>query len=162
MRQASAEGFEVVLPEVRVKPVNPRARKLVPYFPGYLFLHVDIRSVGVSTFQWMPFALGLVCFGGEPAAVPEALIVAIMRRVKEITLAGNLVPGSLKAGDPVLIVEGMFAGYQAIFDSHLSGAERVRVLLRLLNGQVKLELPASQVTRETRVVQFRPVSTNAF
>jgi len=150
MRQASAEGFEVFLPQVRIKPVNPRSRKLVPYFPGYLFVHADIRSVGLSTFQWMPYALGLVCFGGEPATVPEALIFAIRSRVRDLTLAGSTFLATLKQGDLVVINEGIFAGYRAIFDAHLSGAQRVRVLLTQLSREVKLELPASQIMREPR------------
>src|SRR3990170_8082601 len=59
-RQARAEGFEGYLPLLRVKPVNPRSRQWVPYFPGYLFVHTDLPVVGASRFNWMPYAQGLV------------------------------------------------------------------------------------------------------
>jgi len=40
-------------------------------------------------------------------------------------------------GDKVHIVEGLFEGYDAIFDTHLSGKDRVQVLLAYLRQQPK-------------------------
>jgi transcriptional antiterminator RfaH len=50
----------------------------------------------------------------------------------------------------VLISDGPFAGYEAIFDARISGSERVRVLLQLLNNQrqVPVELDASQIKQK--------------
>src|SRR5687768_6851823 len=84
-RQVRNQGFEAFYPLLRIQPVNPRSRKYRPYFPGYLFVRVDISEVGLSTFQWMPHAIGLVVFGDEAAVVPEYLIQAIQRRVEEIS-----------------------------------------------------------------------------
>ena len=70
-KQVRTQGFEAYFPRLRVNPVNPRSRKLRPYFPGYLFVYADLEEVGVSVFQWMPHSIGLVCFGGEPAASPR-------------------------------------------------------------------------------------------
>ena len=144
-RQARAEGFEVYLPQVRVKPVNPRSRKWVPYFPGYLFVHVELPAVGASRFNWMPYAQGLVSFGGEPASVPESLVRAVRARVEELVRERVSANVGLRPGDRVSICEGPLAGYQAVFQAHLSGAERVRVLLRVLGCDVKLELPVAQI-----------------
>ena len=30
-------------------------------------MRIVLDEVGISTFQWMPYALGLVCFDGVPA-----------------------------------------------------------------------------------------------
>ncbi len=149
-RQARDQGYEVFYPRLRVHTVNPRARKIRPYFPGYLFVRVDIESSGLSVFQWMPHATGLVTFGGEPAAVPENLIVAIRKRLEEINAAGGEVFDGLKPGDVVTINYGPFEGYEAIFDARLPGSERVRVLLQLLSNQRRLpvELDASYIRRK--------------
>ena len=56
-------GYEVYFPQMRVKPVNPRARKIVPYFPGYLFVRADIKQTVLAVIQWMPHAKGMVVFG---------------------------------------------------------------------------------------------------
>jgi transcriptional antiterminator RfaH len=147
-RQAQARGIEVFFPRLRVNPVNPRARKLRPYFPGYMFVQVDIEEVGLSLFRWMPHAIGLVTFGGEPARVPENLIYAIRRKLEAIAAAGGEVLEGLKPGDAVRIHSGPFAGYEAIFDARLPGAERVRVLLKMLSDRrVQVELSAGQVRK---------------
>jgi len=148
-RQTINQGYEVFYPRLKVKPVNPRSRKLVPYFPGYLFVKVDIDLIGISTFQWMPYTIGLVTFGDEPAIVPESLIYAIKHRVSEIIAAGGELFDGLNKGDIVYIEDGPFSGYEAIFDARIPGTERVRVLLRFLNDkrQVPVELKAGQIKR---------------
>lgn len=146
-RQIQLQGIEAFYPCVRVNPVNPRARKIRPYFPGYLFVHADIEAQGLSTFQWMPHARGLVAFGGEPARVPDALLAAIRRKLGEIEDAGGEVFINLHPGDKVVIQNGPFEGYDAIFDLKLSGTERVRVLLKMLSQRdVPLELPSGQIS----------------
>jgi transcription antitermination factor NusG len=149
-KQIRSQGFEVYYPRLRVNPVNPRSRKLRPYFPGYLFVFADLDDVGVSVFQWMPHSIGLVSFGGEPAAVPENLIHALRKRVDEISAAGGEIFDGLHPGDVVRISEGPFRGYEAIFDARLPGSERVRVLLELLGSQrrVPMELSAGQIQRK--------------
>jgi len=148
-RQVTQSGCETFYPRIRVNPVNPRSRKVQPYFPGYLFVLADLDQVGVSTFQWMPHTLGLVSFGGEPAYVPENLIIALRKRVEEIAAAGGELFDGLQPGDPVLINSGPFSGYEAIFDARLPGSERVRVLLEFLGNQRRLtvELNASQIAK---------------
>lgn len=145
-RELLARGFECFYPQLHVRPVNPRSRTVRPYFPGYLFLHLPTEQVGASTFHWMPFASGFVAFDGIPATVPLHLLEAIRKHVDEINARGAEFIAGLKRGDAVVIQGGPFAGYEAIFDTRLSGAERVRVLLKLLNvREVHVELPARQV-----------------
>lgn len=145
-RQLQAQGVETCYPQLRVKPVNPRARKLVPYFPGYLFVHVDLNATGMSCFQWLPGTVGLVCFGGVPAPVPDIIVTGIQHRIAIIEEAGGEIYCRVQPGTPVKIVDGPFTGYQAIFDTRLSGKDRVRVLLELLSHQVvPLELRSGQI-----------------
>ncbi len=149
-RQVKDQGVEIYYPRIRVQPVNPRARKIQPYFPGYMFVHVDLEKTGLSAFQWMPHSIGLVSFGGEPATVPENLIYAVEQRVAEIAAAGGEVFDGLKKGDTVRIEYGPFEGYEAIFDTRVPGSERVRVLLQLLSNQrqVSVELEASNIRKK--------------
>ncbi|MGW8251035.1 MAG: transcription termination/antitermination protein NusG [Anaerolineales bacterium] len=151
-RQVRQREIEIYYPRLKVQPVNPRSRKVRPYFPGYMFVRVDIEEVGLSTFQWMPHALGLVVFGDEPATVPENLIYEIRKRVDEIAAAGGELFDGLDRGDQVLISDGPFSGYEAIFDVRIPGSERVRVLLQLLNSQrqVPVELDAGQIQRKNK------------
>jgi transcriptional antiterminator RfaH len=131
-----------------VQPVNPRARKRKPFFPGYLFIKADLDALGPSTLRWMPGALGLVDFGSEPASVPEELLQAIRQKVEQVNSLGGNQTEKFISGEVVTIQSGPFAGYCAIFDSHLSGRERVRVLLQLLwERQISVELSSGQIKR---------------
>lgn len=140
---------EAFFPRIRVQPVNPRARKVKAYFPGYVFVHVDLEQVGFSALHWAPGATGLVTFDSQPSIVPEALIHAVRKKVDSINLAGGELFHELKHGDLVEIQTGPFAGYEAIFDVRLPGTERVRVLLKLLQGRAaKLEVPAGVLEKK--------------
>jgi transcription antitermination factor NusG len=148
-QQLMAREIECFYPRIPANPVNPRARKIKAYFPGYLFVNADLETAGISSFQWMPYTTGLIMFGGEPAVVPEALIYTLRQRVDEITRAGGLILDEVKPGERVIIQDGPFAGYEAIFDVRLSGKDRVRVLLQMLTRRtVPVELSAGQIKKK--------------
>ena len=147
-QHALSRGFKIFYPRVPAQAVNPRARTVVAYFPGYMFVRLNLGEVGPSTFQWMPYAHGLVCFDDTPAHVSDELIERIALRVEEIAAAGGELFLGLKPGDAVTVRSGPFAGYDAIFDARLSGDTRVRVLLTMLNDrQVPVELREGQLAR---------------
>jgi transcriptional antiterminator RfaH len=134
-QQLLAQNHQAFFPRLRVNPVNPRARQVRPYFPGYLFVRADLHQVGSSIFQFMPHTVGLVSFGGETTPVQETIIIALQRRLKEIETAGGEIFMNLRRGDRVVIEAGPLAGYDAIFDWRIPGTERVKVLLQILHGQ---------------------------
>ncbi|MGD8458446.1 MAG: transcription termination/antitermination NusG family protein [Anaerolineales bacterium] len=145
-KQVIARNIECFFPIVRVNPVNPRAAKTRPYFPGYLFVKVDIDKVGISTFKWMPFGMGLVCFDSEPASIPPSLIVALKKRVQEIMDKGGLKFDTLQEGVPIRVMDGPFRGYEGIFDKYLDGSERVKVLLQFMcDRHVPIEMHMNQI-----------------
>ncbi len=147
-KQYCIRNLESYYPCIKVNPVNPRARKVQPYFPGYLFVHADLEQVGISYLEWIPGAAGLVSFGDEPAFIPDSLIDAIRQRVDALGTASGRKTMSLRKGDNIVIHEGIFKDYEGIFDVYLSGAERVRVLLSLIgNRQVPVELAVASIHR---------------
>ena len=150
-REVHAQGFEGYYPQICVQPIDPRSRKVRPYFPGYMFVHLDLPTVGYSAFRWLPYSYGLVNFGSDPTSVPEELIHAIHHRVEAINKAGGENLDGLRHGEPIMIQGGPFTGYEALFDVRLPGGDRVRVLLKLLEKRlVPLELPAGYIQQKTR------------
>jgi transcriptional antiterminator RfaH len=144
--QLCLHQIESYFPCIRVRPVNPRAKKMRAYFPGYVFVNLEFEQINNHLFLRLPGLAGIVSFGGIPSPVPDNLIDAIRQQVDEINVAGGEGLNRLKPGDVVIIEEGPFNGYKAILDACLSGEARVRVLLNLLNGsQVRLELPGRQL-----------------
>lgn len=147
-RQLEARQVETFYPCMRVSPVNPRASRIRAYFPGYLFVRADLHSTGVSAFNFMPYAIGLVTFGGLAATVSEAFLQVLRRRMAEIAAAGGEQFYGIQAGDPVWITAGPFAGYRALFDARLPGKARVRVLLEMLSDRlVPVELSAGYIEK---------------
>ena len=148
--ELQARGFEVYYPRIKVKPVNPRAHSMRPYFPGYLFLSTDQLDFRLPALKWMPFSLGLVTFDNKAAEVPETIVHALRRHEEEKNKASGSEVSDLKRGDPVMIRDERFSGYEAVFDACLSGSDRVRVLIKLLRDHQKaLELPAKQICKKT-------------
>jgi transcriptional antiterminator RfaH len=134
-------NVDVYLPLVRINPVNPRAARQRPFFPSYLFARTDLQAVGAGTLRWTPGLRRLVEFDGQPAIVPDVFIAELKRRLGEILAAGGLSLDGLERGDPIRIVAGPFAGYEAVFDSRLPGRERVRVMLELIAQSQRQEQP---------------------
>jgi transcriptional antiterminator RfaH len=146
--QLVAEDIEAFYPRLKVTPKNPRARKIRPFFPGYLFVRLDLQESGRNALQWTPGVHGLVRTGDIPAAVPDNLIFELKGRLEQIEEVGGLKFQQLKKGDRVRIVEGLFEGYEAIFDERIRGRDRVQVLLTYLNHrQHPLQLNVDEVQK---------------
>jgi transcriptional antiterminator RfaH len=145
--QFASLQIEAYYPRLHTKTEKPHSRKSEPYFPGYLFVNVDLDVTGSSLLQWLPGSLGLVGFGGEPAYVPDGLVQKIRHHVDEINMAEDKKLEFLKPGDKVLIHSGPFAGYDAIFCARMYGSERVQVLLQVLQEYaIRIDLKVNQFT----------------
>lgn len=151
-QELESRHLEAFYPCITIKPVNPRSRKERPYFPGYLFVRVDLETTGLSTIQWMPHVIRLVSQGGEPTPVPDALIHALQRRMDQLAAHPEMATlPAIQPGETVQIDKGPFEGYQAILDARLPGSQRVRVLLKLLSGRlVPMDLDGADIKPERK------------
>lgn len=144
--QLCIRKVEAYYPYLKVRPTNPRARKIKPYFPGYLFVNANLDSIGTIILKWVPGAVGLVDFGGIPASVSDEQLQTIRHNVDLVNRSVDIQKAKIKPGHPVTIRSGPFAGFRAIFDSRLPGRDRVRVLLQMLQDrQVGVELSVGQI-----------------
>jgi transcriptional antiterminator RfaH len=140
---------EVFLPLLKAKA--PRWGRMVmsvgPLFPCYVFARFDLQQRYFDV-KYMPGVRGIVSAGNDPLAVPPAIVTEIRRRgVDDIV---EIPEEPLGSGDKVMVVEGPFRGFEAIFERYLSGAERVAILLSAIEaGGLRVLLPASAVARFT-------------
>lgn len=138
--------IEVYYPRLRVEPVNPRSRKVRPFFPGYLFVHVDLDQTPISSLTYVPGANRVISFDHEPAIVSDTIMQTIQSNVDRVNQNPDLIYNQLSHGDPVTIQGGPLEGYEAIFDTCLEGSERVRLLIKLLRGQqMRVQISAKMV-----------------
>lgn len=88
---------------------------------------------------------------GEPGAVQELVVRSIAARMRGIWGAGGESADRFRRGDRVVVREGPFEGYQALFDVRLPGTEQVRVLLRMVNDRfVPLETDVGLLEKDLR------------
>ena len=143
--QLGLHQIEFFYPAYEVRPINPRSQKIKPFFPGYLFVHLELGSTGSAILKWMPGTVGLVDFDNIPASVPDNLITAIRQRV-QMLLNGGRTSARFKPGEAVQVVEGPLSGLKGIIDLNLSGSQRVRVLLKFLGERfTRVELSAGVI-----------------
>jgi transcriptional antiterminator RfaH len=115
---------------------------LAPFFPGYLFVSLDLgrdrwRSVN-GTFG----VARLVMHGEVPAPVPKGIIEAFLDACDDGEVL-HLSP-TLRVGQSVRILEGPFTEFIGELD-RLDDAGRVRVLMDIMGGRVTVILPRESV-----------------
>ena len=133
-------GVETYLPILKVDPVNPRARKKRPFFPGYLFAQADLGDVGLSAIQWTPGVVRVLGYDDVPVAIPERLIDDIRLQVRVVQGEDPWGLGRLRHGDRVRITSGPLQGYEGMFDTRLSGKMRARILVDFVGRQTAAEV----------------------
>lgn len=109
-----------------------------PMFPRYLFIYLSDESDDWRPIRSTVGVANLVKFGQSAARVPEKLIKELKgREDKEGVLI--LEEHHYSQGNRVLIAEGPFEGYEAIFQTKLAN-ERVSLLLRVIEKNIKIEI----------------------
>lgn len=144
-------GIEVYLPAI--DPPSRRTRRVHPFFPRYLFARFDVEEHGINALQYIPGLRSVVMFGGLPARIDERVISLLRKRLateEVFQIRGE----PIKQGDRVKITRGPFANLEALFDSRLSAAGRVRVLVQLLQRWTAIDIQASQITRAPQALKY--------
>ncbi len=128
--------------------------KLAPLFPGYFFVQADLGAVSISSINSTPGMRGILQFGGEPQAIPEALVTAIRERVERLNAEGGLPAHNFQGGDAVLLKSGPLKGLEAVFLGPTTPAGRVKVLLHFLGRLNEVRVDADDL--EPAATQARP------
>jgi transcriptional antiterminator RfaH len=135
------QGFATLLPMLRVfePKAHPGVQRLASFFPGYLFVRLDLAMDRWRSVNGTLGVMHLVQFGARPSEVPQRLIDALSSQMDETGVIR--VDHAFARGDAVRLHGGQFHGYEAIFSEALGG-ERVVVLLSQMSRVLKVELPA--------------------
>lgn len=140
--------IETFLPKIRLA-VRGRLRsssRIKSLFPSYLFANVDL--VDPSLHHMIRYTRGVRRILGDglrPVAVPDEMIEIIREKIgDEGVIEQRLV---MKKGDPVRVRSGLFKDLIGILDKPVSAAGRVRVLLSIMNHQIRCEMYAADIER---------------
>ena len=144
--QLRGQGFRLFLP-LRPKTWRHARRmetRLVPFFPGYLFIALDLdrepwRSVNGTFGVQRLVAPGS---GGPPIPLPEGFVEALFSQADE---RGCLRPGGLlRVGQAVRILAGPL-GERTGELIEVSEAGRLRLLIDFLGGRIPAVLSRGEV-----------------
>ncbi|MBF6568125.1 MAG: transcription/translation regulatory transformer protein RfaH [Candidatus Binataceae bacterium] len=146
--QLSGTMPEVFLPMLRMR--MSRWGKLgwstAPLFPCYVFVRCDL-AIGYYEIKYGVGVTDLVSAGNEPLIVAPEIVTTIRARATDGVV--EIVEQPFAAGERVVIAEGPFRGFEAIFERYLSGEERVAILLNsAIGSSLRMVLPSAVVARE--------------
>lgn len=126
---------------VRRRHGSRRWQALEPLFPGYLFARFAPHAEVIARIRWAPGVKHVLGNEGGPMPVPEEVVQHLQERAGE---RGYILPEpSFTPGMRVRIKNGPMAHLEGIIERSASQAERVRVLLHLINMQVPIEVDSA-------------------
>jgi transcription elongation factor/antiterminator RfaH len=131
-------GFETYAPRI------PKTRKRngdKPLFPGYVFVRLALTGGSWNAIRTLPGVRCLVEIGGGPCPVDDGIVEGIRQWVASRTPESPFP----HPGDRVTITSGVFAHLDGVVCESLSSAERVAVLIDMMQRQVRVEIPVDSV-----------------
>ena len=131
------------LGKMQVRQRDRTFQRIGPIFPCYLFAFFWLGSTA-RQIRYTPGVRDIVRFGEQAAVVPVCVIDELVARCAQGPV--DLLKPALSKGTPVKVLGGPFQDLQAVFDGYLSGAERVAVLLSIMNAERRVVMPANMVT----------------
>jgi transcriptional antiterminator RfaH len=133
---------QTILPLAKTQ-IRQRGRtfqRISPVFPCYLFAYFSLGHAA-RQIRYTPGVRNIVNFGDQAAVVPVWVINELLSRCTEGPV--DLSQPTLSKGASVRIVHGPFREFDAVFDGYCSAAERVAVLLSIMNAERRVVLPAT-------------------
>ncbi len=137
------QGFKTFMPR-HAKCVRHARRirsVMAPLFPRYLFVALDLRRHRWRSINGTRGVSSLLMQEGLPAPVANGAVEALLACCGDDEV---LCFEDLRPGQTLRVVAGPFAKQIAVLE-RLSGPERVRVLLGMMNGQISVELARGDV-----------------
>ena len=140
-----AQGYVTYLPKIEIRKRRKDGWQQVvePLFPNYLFLYAAPDQTNLAPVSSTFGVAKLVRFGQLLRPVPEEVIVFLKQQE---SVSGNVVEviRPFNYGDKVEILEGPFAGLQAIFQTE-SSEERIILLLNLMGRRTPVTLHKDEI-----------------
>ena len=141
------QGYEVYMPRFKktVRHARKVEDKLVPLFPRYIFVGMDLLSARWRSVNGTRGVSHLLMSNDlNPAKVPTRIIDDL--RAQEI--GDGIVPVAslvnFVKGEKVRILDGAFTDQMAIFES-MDDKSRVQLLLTFMGREMKMTLPTYAV-----------------
>ncbi len=143
-QQLEQQGYTTYLPMImNTKRRNGRRRYVEePFFPRYLFIHLDQINDNWSPIRSTMGVSSLVRFGMQPVSVNDDIIELIKQRENPEGL--HEVEDSLSKGDSVRVLDGPMMGLEGVFIAK-TGEQRVILLLDLMGKTTRVQIDVDAI-----------------
>ena len=146
VQNLNRQGYECYCPWTRVLRRHARRSETVnrPFFPGYLFVRLDL-----TRDQWRPIMYSrgvrrVVQFGDELGIVPDGVIESLIASEADGGLKPPPASERLRVGQQVSLHGTLFDDFVCTVES-IGAKDRVCVLLDLMQHTAKLSVPSENV-----------------
>jgi transcription antitermination factor NusG len=141
-------GYEMWLPECVIVSVLRRIviRKKGPWFPGYLFVRLDLARHDWRAFDDVDGIAGLLLDSGRPRAIADERIAGLRAACDAtggVAVIAVASPREFRKGQQVRIAQGICAGYAALFVRSIP--TRNTALVDLLCNGMPMEVAEAQL-----------------
>lgn len=148
LQNLTNQGFTTFCPRQRkfTKIGRRQVERLDPFFPGYVFVSLDLERQGWHSINGTYCVTKLIGFGGganaQPAPAPVGLVEdfqALSDEFGELKFAEPLA-----RGDRVRVVGGAFANLYGTLEQ-ADHPERVTVLMHILSQETRVSLKRNEL-----------------
>jgi transcription elongation factor/antiterminator RfaH len=145
-------------PRLLLPKFSRKRKRLVPLFPNYLFVNITLATAYYHVL-WTPGVKCFVSFNDIPAPVDDFIVEHLMQQANSEGIIDAHT--ELKVGQEVRVSGGAFDGLIGMLLEAPDGKGRVKVLMSLLNRDIKVELPIHLVTGAWVPRRSHPASETA-
>ena len=144
---AGLENVETYCPRIRFQRSTRRGKVwfVEALFPSYFFARFD-PTESLRAVKYSQSVIRVVSFGDDLVDVPDRVIEEMKKEMEGVDVC--VVEVGIKVGDIVELTEGPMRGLKGIVNAHLSGADRVRILLEFLGRENAVEVNTSKLLTE--------------
>lgn len=150
------QGNEVFLPMIATQnKTKSKSLSLRPMFPRYLFAKFRVEKNNWTHIKSTRGVSEIIIFDKNFKGVPNSVMNYLKSKVNEnsfVVLEAK--KKEFKKGDELIIKKGAFQGKEATF-LYLSGKERVKVLLSLMNQLLVTEVSEKNIESKSIIETFK-------
>jgi transcriptional antiterminator RfaH len=134
------QGFHAYLPRIAMQKRRRDQWHSVsePLFPGYVFVQLTLGQDNTAPIRSTLGARGLVRFGTHTPSLDNSLIDWFKQQEQQQFEQPKTASDLFKPGAPVTILNGPFAGLQAVYEMPKS-ADRALLLISILGRETRLQ-----------------------
>ncbi len=144
----TAKFGDILIPTETVVEVKKGEKKAKSkkFFPGYIFIKMEITNETISLVKQTPKVTGFVGDATNPPSVSEEEVLRITQQIKE----GRLKPKLeivFDKGESVRVKEGPFANFTGVVDDVNAEKGRLKVLVSIFGRSTPIDLEFAQVEK---------------